>query len=105
MFGLNQFELLIVGIVAVLLFGNRLPSVARSMGKSLTEFKRGMQGLDNEVRDAFYSEPNERVSYDRHAAPSSPAFEPPATESAADGAEPATAGSASAEAATATSAD
>jgi sec-independent protein translocase protein TatA len=83
MFGLNQFELLIVGIVAVLLFGNRLPSVARSMGKSLTEFKRGMQGLDNEVRDAFYSETNERVTYDRHAAPSTPAFEPPAPQAAA----------------------
>ena len=82
MFGLSQFELLIVGIVAVLLFGNRLPSVARSAGKSLTEFKRGLQGLDTEVRDAFYSEPNERVSYDQHRAPSSPAFEPPKAESA-----------------------
>ena len=89
MFGLNHFELMIVGIVAVLLFGNRLPSVARSMGKSLTEFKKGIQGVDTDVRDAFYSEANDRVSYDRHAAPSSPAFEPPA-------AEPATADSASA---------
>ncbi|MEX2169981.1 MAG: twin-arginine translocase TatA/TatE family subunit [Pirellulales bacterium] len=92
MFGLNHFELMIVGIVAVLLFGNRLPSVARSMGKSLTEFKKGISGLDTEVRDAFYSEPNERVSYERHTAPSSPAFEPPV-------AQPATVGSASATAA------
>ena len=83
MFGLGYGEMLVVGIVAVLLFGNRLPSVARSMGKSLTEFKRGMQGLDNEVRDAFYSETNERVSYDRHTAPSSPAFEPPVAKAAA----------------------
>jgi sec-independent protein translocase protein TatA len=85
MFGLGYGEMLIVGIVAVLLFGNRLPSVARSMGKSLTEFKRGMQGLDNEVRDAFYSETNERVSYDRHAAPSTPAFEPPVAQTATAG--------------------
>jgi sec-independent protein translocase protein TatA len=84
MFGLGYGEMLVVGIVAVLLFGNRLPSVARSMGKSLTEFKRGMQGLDNEVRDAFYSEANERVSYDRHTAPSSPAFEPPVKAAASE---------------------
>jgi sec-independent protein translocase protein TatA len=52
MFGLNYVELLVIGAVAVLLFGGRLPSVARSLGKSLTEFKRGLNDLQDEVRDA-----------------------------------------------------
>ncbi|HXT58703.1 MAG TPA: twin-arginine translocase TatA/TatE family subunit, partial [Pirellulales bacterium] len=42
MFGLNPMELMIVGAIAVLLFGNKLPSVARSLGKSMTEFKKGI---------------------------------------------------------------
>jgi len=46
MFGLNPVELMIVGAVAVLLFGSRLPSVARSLGKSMTEFKKGLREID-----------------------------------------------------------
>jgi sec-independent protein translocase protein TatA len=42
MFGLGLPELVIVCIVALLLFGNRLPSVARSLGRSMVEFKKGM---------------------------------------------------------------
>ncbi|MEX0713683.1 MAG: twin-arginine translocase TatA/TatE family subunit, partial [Pirellulales bacterium] len=45
MFGLNPMELMIVGAVAVLLFGSKLPSVARSMGQSMMQFKRGMHEL------------------------------------------------------------
>lgn len=43
MFGLGPTEILIVGIVAVLLFGRNLPSVARAAGQSIQEFKRGIR--------------------------------------------------------------
>jgi sec-independent protein translocase protein TatA len=36
-------EIMIVGVVAVLLFGNRLPEVGRSLGKGLIEFKKGLR--------------------------------------------------------------
>jgi sec-independent protein translocase protein TatA len=39
-------ELMIIGLVGLLLFGKRLPSVMNSLGRSLTEFKRGMQDID-----------------------------------------------------------
>jgi sec-independent protein translocase protein TatA len=35
--------------VAFLLFGNRLPSVMRSLGKSVVEFKKGVAGIEDEL--------------------------------------------------------
>jgi sec-independent protein translocase protein TatA len=48
----GPLELLIVGIVVLLLFGNRLPSVMRSMGRGIVEFKKGVQGIEDEVENA-----------------------------------------------------
>lgn len=43
-------ELLIVGFIVLLLFGSRLPSVMRSLGRGVTEFKKGVQGVDDEAQ-------------------------------------------------------
>ena len=50
MFGLGPMELAIVGIIAVLLFGKRLPEVGRSLGKSIVEFKKGMNDIQNDAQ-------------------------------------------------------
>ena len=50
-FGLGTQELLIFGIIAVLLFGTRLPKIARSFGQSVTEFKKGMKEIRDDVED------------------------------------------------------
>jgi sec-independent protein translocase protein TatA len=47
-FGLHPWELLIVGGVALLLFGNRLPSLMRSMGRSVVEFKKGINEIEHD---------------------------------------------------------
>ena len=65
MFGIGPMEMVIVGIVAVLLFGSRLPSVARSLGKSMTEFKKGMREFEDEMRSEVYSDPPPRVTYNK----------------------------------------
>ena len=49
MFGIGYTELIIVGVIMLLLFGNRLPSVMRSMGRGIVEFKKGVQGIEDEV--------------------------------------------------------
>ena len=45
-------EVIIVGFIALLLFGNRLPSVMRSLGKSVTEFKKGVNGIEEDIDSA-----------------------------------------------------
>lgn len=37
-------ELIACSVVVLLLFGNRLPSVMRSLGIGITEFKKGIRG-------------------------------------------------------------
>lgn len=47
-FGIGPMEMLVVGVIALLLFGKKLPEVARSLGKSVTEFKRGLRDVGAE---------------------------------------------------------
>jgi TatA/E family protein of Tat protein translocase len=42
-------EMIIIGVIMLLLFGTRLPKVARSLGSSITEFKKGVSGVEEEV--------------------------------------------------------
>ncbi len=42
--GIGPMEMVIVGMVMLLLFGTRLPSVMRSLGFGITEFKKGLKG-------------------------------------------------------------
>jgi sec-independent protein translocase protein TatA len=44
MFGMGPLEMMAVALVVLLLFGNRLPSVMRSLGVGITEFKKGIRG-------------------------------------------------------------
>ena len=44
-------ELVVVGVVAVLIFGRRLPEVGRSLGHGLMEFKKGLRGVKDDVKE------------------------------------------------------
>ncbi|MGD8452160.1 MAG: twin-arginine translocase TatA/TatE family subunit [Phycisphaerae bacterium] len=47
--GLSPWHLLLVGALALLFYGNRLPEVARSLGKAVNEFKRGLRDVQDEI--------------------------------------------------------
>lgn len=46
--GLGPIEIGVVLLIVLLLFGNRLPGLARSAGQAIVEFKRGVKGGDDE---------------------------------------------------------
>jgi len=59
MFGMpGHLELLIIAGLALLLFGHRLPSVMRSLGRGVVEFKKGVQGIEDDLESAGDPEPN-----------------------------------------------
>lgn len=75
--------MLIVGVIAVLVFGKRLPEIAKTVGKGLAEFQKGIQGIQHEITSAVSGEgqPAARTVYHEEAEDfeeaTAPKFEPP----------------------------
>ena len=44
----GTMDLLIIAAIAMLLFGNRLPSMMRNLGQGVQEFKKGVAGIEDE---------------------------------------------------------
>lgn len=50
MLGMGPWEILMILVVALLLFGaKRIPEIAQSLGKGITEFKRGIKDVQSEI--------------------------------------------------------
>lgn len=54
--GIGHWELLIIGVVMLLLFGRRLPEVGRSLGQGITQFKKGLKDVTDDVDTSDSSE-------------------------------------------------
>lgn len=54
MFNLTPTELIVCGIVAIMLFGSKLPEVAQDLGKKYGKFKRTLDDVQSQFRNAEY---------------------------------------------------
>lgn len=45
----GTWEWIIVLVIALLIFGRRLPEIAKGLGKSITEFKKGVKEAQDDV--------------------------------------------------------
>ena len=46
-------ELIVLLVVMLLLFGSRLPSVMRNLGRGVTEFKKGVRSTEDDIRTSI----------------------------------------------------
>jgi sec-independent protein translocase protein TatA len=79
-FDLSGWHILVILIVALLLFGRRLPEIMRGLGSSVKEFRKGMTEEDKQAASAA---PPQRLpdapagTVAREAAPPSSPTDPP----------------------------
>jgi sec-independent protein translocase protein TatA len=90
--GLSWGELVLVGVIAILLFGKRLPEVAKSLGNSYRQFRQGLSEFHAHVDLSEMTRPTPShrsnsstsssvaSSADDYDEPTAPRFEPPPSE-------------------------
>ena len=58
MFGMGPWEIVMILIVVLLVFGaKRIPEIAQSLGKGITEFKRGVKDVQTEIENNVNATP------------------------------------------------
>ncbi len=83
MFNLGPSEMVVFGIIAILLFGSKLPEVARNLGASYRDFKKSIGDFQREFQNWDRMEPPRKTvakSYEEATSSSvvnTPKFTPP----------------------------
>jgi sec-independent protein translocase protein TatA len=88
MFGLGPVEIVVIGALAVMLYGKKLPEVGRSVGQSIAELRRQWTAISRDLdvaaqlegREPRPARPARRFDDEvvGAASVSSPRFDPPA---------------------------
>ncbi|MEX2671915.1 MAG: twin-arginine translocase TatA/TatE family subunit [Phycisphaeraceae bacterium] len=78
----SGWEWMIILVIALLVFGKRLPEVGRSLGKGIVEFKKGIKGVKDELDDVekevddASNQPDEKETARLEHSRSEPAVDP-----------------------------
>ena len=48
---LSMQHMVVIAVVAILIFGRRLPEVGRDLGRGLLEFKKGLRGVTGDLEE------------------------------------------------------
>jgi sec-independent protein translocase protein TatA len=76
---LGTWDMLVILLIALLIFGKRLPEVGKSLGKGIVEFKKGLKGIDEEVEQrSNYNPPRQELP------PQQPAYRAPLTDASGE---------------------
>lgn len=93
--GVGSGEMIFIAVIAILLFGKNLPSMAKKFGKSYREFRDGLNDIKKDVRvdDYMYDDTSSTYSsaasgagdwsdsdYDDYDESLAPKFDPPPSE-------------------------
>ena len=63
--GIGWQEIVLLGLVALLIFGRKLPEVGKSLGKGIVEFKKGLAGIEEDIDGtAATPQPKQRIDAD-----------------------------------------
>ena len=82
---LGPAEILVVLVIALLVFGpNKMPDIAKQVGKGFREFRRVQQHLKSELRDVVseFDSPSSTATVDQQAVPTLPPKDTPSTDAA-----------------------
>lgn len=84
--GIGYSELVLIALIAVVLFGSRLPEVARSVGQSYTQFRKGLNDIQTSIKSELDRELDDvkKIPHDIEAAmqeepdeDDGPSYDPP----------------------------
>jgi sec-independent protein translocase protein TatA len=79
--GIGGPELLLLMVVVLMLFGSdKLPGLARGMGKSIREFKKAAAGVEEEIRQALEEAPEKPAPVKLTPPAATVAQQPPETQ-------------------------
>lgn len=84
--GIGMYELIVFAVIAVILFGSRLPEVARNVGRTYSQFRKSLSDIqasfkiDESTNSSSTSDPSYSDRYDDYDEPVAPKFEPPSEE-------------------------
>ena len=62
--GIGYAELIVLAVVAVVLFGRKLPDVARNVGQSYAQFRQGLSELQSSMNDVKDDLSIDKIEFD-----------------------------------------